>query len=308
MRLPLKILLITAVGGALLLLAGYVLVPPAARRALADGSRAAFGVPSTIGGVGATPGMTTTAIGFSDYRLEPPEGFTDPILTIDRFELGMGTRSLLGDTKEVSRFVLHGLVLTLEQDGVRNNLVPLLQHVNALPSATGAGHEPDAPQQQEDDVEERDDPRLRVGVIEIEGVAARLKVRGIPGVGAIDRTFAVPDFTADLGGRGDGHGVAIPELAGALVLLLKDEVLSAADGEIPPEVLTALETALEGGLEGGMEGALDALGSAAKQRLEDGRSAIEEAASKALGGASDEARSLLEKGLSGMLGGDGGGR
>ena len=71
MRLLLKIL--TAIGAALLIAGGCFLVPVRSNRARRR-SRAAFGVPSTVGGVGASPGVSTTSIGFTDYRLEAPSG------------------------------------------------------------------------------------------------------------------------------------------------------------------------------------------------------------------------------------------
>ena len=39
---------------------------------------------------------------FTDYRLEAPSGFREPVLSIGRFDLGVGTRSLLDDTKEIA--------------------------------------------------------------------------------------------------------------------------------------------------------------------------------------------------------------
>ena len=132
MRLLPKILAISAIGAALLI-AGATSSSPGRSNRAADGSRAAFGVPSTIGGVGASPGVSTTSIGFTDYRLEAPSGFREPVLSIARFDLGVETPSLLDDTKEITHFVLEDLVLTLEQDGLKTNLVPLIEHVSAAP-------------------------------------------------------------------------------------------------------------------------------------------------------------------------------
>ena len=298
MRLLLKILAISAIGAALLIAGGYFLVPPAARTALADGSRAAFGVPSTIGGVGASPGVSTTSIGFTDYRLEAPSGFREPVLSIGRFDLGVGTPSLLDDTKEITHFVLEDLVLTLEQDGLKTNLVPLIEHVMALLAEEDASSTPNEvePDEEEDTVP-TSGPRVRVGQVVLRGISARLKVSGVPGIQPFDHTFTVPDYVEEFGG--EGGGASIPELAGTLVLSLKRKALEAADGEVPREVVSVLEAALEGGL----EGVVDGLESAAKETLEAGTEVLKDAASDVLNGRSADPVSDLKTGLSGLLGG-----
>lgn len=309
MRMPLKILTITAIGAALLLAAGSFLVPPAARSALAQGSRVAFGVPSTIGGVGASPGLATTSIGFADYRLEAPEGFTDPVLTIGRFDLGVGTRSLLGQTKEVAHFVLEDLVLTLEQDGLRTNIVPILEHLGSSMTGSGAAQNGGDQEQAEGGSDpEVAGPRLRIGQVAIKGVSARLKLSGVAGLEPFDRTFTVPDFSADFSDSNGENGASVPEIAASLVDTLKEKALEAADGEVPAELLTALVAAMEGGLEGGLDGALDQIESQVQEGLDDGRALLEDAARKALGGSGDEAKSSLEDGLRGLIGGKRDGR
>ena len=303
MRLLLKILAISAIGAALLIAGGYFLVPPAARTALADGSRAAFGVSSTIGGVGASPGMSTTSIGFTDYRLEAPSGFTEPVLSIGRFDLGVGTPSLLDDTKEVSHFVLEDLVLTLEQDGLKTNLVPVIEHVMALmPDEAESSAQVDLDPDGGVSESSPSGPRLRVGRVEVRGIAARLKLAGIPGIEPFDRTLTVPDFVEDF--RREGGAASIPEIAGTLVLSLKRKALEAADGEVPGEVLSALEAALDGGL----EGVVDGLESAAKGTIEAGTEALKDAAAEALRKRDIDPASILEEGVGGLLGGKKDGR
>lgn len=307
MRLLLKILAIAAIGAALLIAGGYFLVPPAARTALADGSRAAFGVSSTIGGVGASPGMSTTSIGFTDYRLEAPPGFTEPVLSIGRFALGVGTPSLLDDTKEVSHFVLEDLVLTLEQDGLKTNLVPVIEHVMALmPDEAESSAQVDLDPDGGVSEPSPSGPRLRVGRVQVRGIAARLKLAGIPGIEPFDRTLTVPDFVEDF--RRDGGAASIPEIAGTLVLSLKRKALEAADGEVPGEVLSALEAALDGALDAGLEGVVDGLESAAKGTIEAGTEALKDAASEALRGRDVDPASILEEGVGGLLGGKKDGR
>lgn len=305
MRLPLKILAITLVGGALLLVAGSFLVPPAAKSALAEGSRAAFGVPSSIAAVGASPGVSTTSVEFVGYRLETTDGFTEPILTIGRFDLGVGTRSLLGETKEIAHLVLEEVVLTIEQDGANLNVVPIIQHVRALGSSSDGPPAPDSTTSIEDGGEpEAVGPRLRIGKVDVRGLAARVKLAGVAGVGAYEGTVAVPDFVEDFGGRSPSGGASIPEIAGVLVESLLSRVLDEADGEVPSEVFSALEIALETGLDGGLGAVVDGISAEGQRRLEQGEAALQKATERALEGSLDDAQSALEEGLSGLLGGD----
>lgn len=328
MKLLIKLLVVAIIGGALLAVAGYFLVPPAADKAVNEGSRFAFGVPASLGGIKASPGLTNTKLGFTDYELESPAGFTEPLLKIGNFDLGVGTGSILGGTKEVGAFTLENVNLTLVQDGTKSNLLPVLKHLQGLASGSGDGDTaPPAP-----DGGEREGsagPRLKVGKVQIKGISARLVAKGIPGL-EVDETFTVPAYERDFSALTGEDGLTVAEMAGALVESLKDEAMKAADGKIPAGALSAIEKTLEGGLAGGVDGAMDAakglvkdkadeLGEKAQDALEDGKAKLEDEASKlqdaakkklqdGLGGAADDAKKELEKGLGNLLGGKKGGR
>lgn len=307
MRLLLKIIAITVVGAALLAIGGFFIVPPAAKSALAESSRAAFGVPSSISGVRASPGLDTTSIGFSGFRLEAPAGFAEPVLTIGSFDLGVGTTSLLADTKEISHFVLEDLVLTIEQDGLKTNLVPIIQHVLAL-RADGAAAEPPEEGEAADgqSAPAESGHRIKVGTVELRDISARIKLSGVPGVQPFDQTFTIPNSLREFSEANDG--VESPELAGALILKLKDEALEAVAGEVPGEVLSLLEAALNEGVESGLEGVVSRLQSAAKDKLEAGTDALKDAAADVLSGRSSDPTSTLKKELGGIFGGKKDGR
>lgn len=332
MKLLIKLLVIAVIGGALILTAGYFLVPPAAKKAVDEGSRFAFGVPASIGSIGASPGLSNTSVGFEQYRLASPTGFEDPLLTIGRFKVGVATTSLIGSTKEVGEFVLEDVTLTLVQDGVQTNIVPVLKHLRGL-AGGGDGGEAPAPEGGGSP-----GPKLKVGKIRISGVGARLKLTGIPGVGTYDESFTVPDYEQDLSSAMGEDGMTVAEIAGALVEGLKEQALGAADGKVPAELLAVLEKTLDGGLEGGVGGALgviedaamdkakelegqakdalegaqdkvqDALDGAqekAEGEVERAKSEAEKAAGDAMKGVQEEAGKTLKKGLGNLLGGDG---
>ncbi|MEM1451967.1 MAG: hypothetical protein AAF957_15660 [Planctomycetota bacterium] len=300
MKLVRRLLLVLVVGAVLLGVAAALLVPPAASSAVDRGTRHAFGVGSSLGGVKASIGPRTTGLGFADFALSSPEGFDEPLLTIGSFGLGVGTRSILGGTKDVDELVIEDVVLTLEQRGTANNLVPVLQHLRAN-GASGEG--PSEPSDSAtDDSDEAGDPGplLRVGRIRISGIAARLRLGGIVGIDEVDERYEVPAFEMDLeDATGDGRTVS--EVAGLILEDLQQRALGAADGHVPAPVLSALRSTLEGGLEGGLGAAEDAL----RSELEGRASELQDEAASEVDEALDKAGKEIQKGLDGLLKGGG---
>lgn len=315
MKLLIRLALLAVLLLAGVFAAGYFLVPPAAKKAAEGGSSYAFGVPAKLESIGAKLGFGTTGIGFRGYELESPGEVEQPLLAIGEFRLGVGTSSLLGEPKAVEEFVLDGVELTLVQDGVNNNLVPVLQHLAGL---GGDGESaPGAPEDGDDAAGGADPgPRLRVGKVSVKGIAARFIVRGIPGVAELDQRFEVPAYEADFSAAMGEDGKTAAEVAGMIVTDLKGRALEAADGEVPPEVLAMLEKTLDGGLEGGLEGALEAGKDALDGAIDDKKSELEDAARekaeeaegeamKAVEEGKKKAKEEIQKGLGGLLGGDG---
>lgn len=300
--------------------AGYFLVPPAAKKAAEEGSRHAFGVPATLESIGAKLGLGTTGIGFRGYELQSPGDVEQPLLSIGEFRLGVGTSSLISQPKSVTEFTLEGVELTLVQDGVSNNLVPVLEQLAKL-GGDGGESPPEGEETGADgEGEGSPGPRLRVGKVSVNGVAARFIVRGIPGVAELDERFEVPAYEADLSAATGEEGKSAAEVAGLIVTDLKERALAAADGKLPPEALTMLEQTLDGGLQGGLDGALDAGKDALKNAFDDKKDELEgaakdkadelegeanEAVNEAVKEGADKAKEEVRKGLGGILGGDG---
>lgn len=296
MKLVVKILVLVLLGLAALGFAGVLLVPPAAKTAVDSGSRHAFGVPSTLGDVTASLGLSQTTVGFTDYVLSSPEGFDEPLLSIGRFQVGVGTTSIVGDVKEVGALVLEDVTLSLTQDGTRNNLVPVLQHVRGLGGGDEGGTEPDASDGSEGDASPG--PRLRIGTVRVAGIAARLRLAGVPGIEPFDERYEIPAYEEDWSDVTGEDGLTVSEIAGRILDGAQARALDAAEGVAPEPVLAALRSTLAGGLEGGLEGALDSAKDAAEGALRD---EADEQIDDLKGRANDEAK----KALDGLLGGDG---
>ncbi len=287
MKLIIKLLAILGLGIVALLIAGYFLIPPAADKAVDEGSRYAFGVPATIGKISASPGVSATKLGFEDYVLQGPTGFSESLLSIGKFSLGVGTKSIIGDTKEVGEFVLSDVNLNLIQDGTQNNLLPVLRHLQGLGGSNEA-QAPDGPR------EGGAGPNLSIGSIRVENVGATISFKGIPGIDPIEKTFTVPSYTKDWSEITKG-GKSVAEIASLVVRDLKDEALAAGEaGGVPAGVLAALDKTLEGGLEGGLQGGIDA----AKGLVGDEVDAATQQAADMLDGAQDKATKAVDGALS----------
>jgi len=304
MKLILKLVVLLFAGMVALSAAGFVLVPPAARAAVNKGSEYAFGVPATIGKIKASPGLSQIGLGFSDYVLSSPVGFDEPLLSIGHFSLGIGTSTILGGVKDVDTFVIEDVTLTLEQSGTSNNLVPVLQHLRGLASA-GEPADGEAPGEPQADREGAPGPRLRIGTVRFSGIAARLRLGGIPGIEEVDERFEIPSYERDWSDVTGSEGKTVAEIAGLIVEDLKESALRAAEGKIPPTVLAALKSTLEGGLDGGVDAAKGALKAEAdaleaKAKLEAEKAAAE--AQEKADGEVDKAKAELKKGFKGILG------
>lgn len=310
-------LLLVAIG-----IAGYFLVPPAAKKAVDEGSVYAFGEDATVDSIGAKFSLDTTQVGFRGYALESPEGFEENLLRIGEFRVGVGTKSMLGEPKSIGEFVLEDVELTLVQQGLtENNLLPVLNHLRGL----GGGGSEDG------DTTEREGspgPRLRIGTLRVEGVKARVIARDIPGLETFDQTFEVPAYEADYSEVMGEEGKTVAEIAGLIVTDLKERALGAAEGHVPAPALSILEKTLDGGLEGGLGGALeagkDALEGEAQERIDDAKDALEDKTDALQDKAQDavdktqkkvddllksgtkDAKKKLEKGIGGLLGGSDG--
>ncbi len=317
MKLIIKLLAIAILGAVALLVAGYFLIPPAANKAVDEGSRYAFGVSAEIGKIKASPGISSTNVGFENYVLQSPTGFNAPLLSIGEFSLGFGTKSIIGETKDVGELVLSGVNLNLIQDGVtQSNLLPVLRHIQGLGGSDEA-QAPDGPR------EGSPGPKLKIGSIRVENVGATINLKGIPGIEPIEKTFMVPNYEKDLSSLTGAEGRTVAEIMAHVVDDLKARALSAGEGHIPAPALNALGKVLDGGLEGGLQGGLDTAKDliqsgaaeqidAAEQKandlLKDGQKKVDGAVKegqKKVDGALKGATKDLEKKASDILGKDG---
>lgn len=288
MKLIIKLLVLVVFLGVTLLVAGYFLIPPAADKVVDEGSRYAFGVPADIGKITASPGLSSTSVGFENYVLESPTGFDAPVLSIGKFSVGVGTKSIIGDTKDVGELVLSDVNLHLIQDGAtQSNLLPILRHLQGL-GGSDDSQTPDGPR------EGSAGPKLKVGTIRVENVGATISLKGIPGIEPIEKTFTIPSYTKDWSAITGEEGKTVAEIASLIIQDLKDQAFTAGEGIVPAPALKALEKILDGGLEGGLMGGLDTAKDLLKGEANEQLNAAEQKAAAELQKAQDKAKGVLD--------------
>lgn len=287
MKLLLKIVVGAALTFALLFLAAWLLVPPAAKGAVEKGSRYAFGVPVTLDNLDASFGIGKSGLALEGYTVASPAEFEGrPLLEVQKLGLGVGTRSLLGEPKVVDELVLEGLELHLVQKGLQSNLWPVLQEVR---KRLGSGEQPAPDAPETEDGPANPGPRLAIRRVRIAGLAASIDVSGIPGVDALSKRFELPAYEADWSQLSGPNGVTVAELSGRLLEEVTGSALVAAEGHVPAPALEVVRAALQGGLGAGVGGALDAAKDAAEDAAQKELDRLEERAG-------NELQELIERG------------
>jgi hypothetical protein len=295
MKLFLKLAIVALVLFGLLGLAGWLLVPPAAKSAVERGSTYAFGVPTTLAKLDASLGFSTSGLALEGYAVQSPKGFEGkPLLAIDKLAFAVGTRSLTGEPKVVDELVLEGLELNLVQKGTQSNLWPVLQQVRKVAGGKaepdpGAGEESGSP-----------GPRIQVRRVRIAGLAANIDVSGIPGVEPISKRFELPAYDADWSQLTGTDGLTVAELSGKLMEEVTQSTLSEADKHLPSAAMVVVRATLEGGLSGGAGGALDAARGAVEDKAKEELLKLEEKGKELEKKAKEKVNELLGPGTSAL--------
>ncbi len=264
MKLLLKLVVLAVILFGLLGVAGWFLVPPAAKGAVEKGSSYAFGVPASLSKIGAQLGLGTSGLALEGYSVASPEGFDGkPLLQVQKLGFGVGTRSLLGEPKVIDELVLEGFELNLVQKGTASNLLPVLQQVKRL--AGGSASTPG----EETGGAGSPGPRLKVRRVRIAGLAAGIEVSGIPGLGDVSKRFELPAYDADWSALTGEQGLTVAELSGKLLEQVTASALAKGDEVLPAAAMKVVRASLDGGLAGGLAGGLGGALDAARGELED---------------------------------------
>lgn len=249
--------------------AGVVLTADTlAKGAVEKGSERALGVRTSVGGV--RLGVLGGDFGISSYAVKNPEGFTaDHLFRLDRADLSVGWKSVLGDTVVVEQLSLEGISIDIEMLDGKSNYAVVLDHMKGL-----RGKESTEPGK-----------RLVIDDLVIRNVTghARFKAEKL----GVDReaTVTVPEIHMKGVGRKQG-GVTISELSSIVLSRVVSAVLREG-ADIPGQLRAALEGRLQGVLQD-QRGLMDGVS------LSGGKDAVKDAVDDAADKAKDTIKGLLK--------------
>jgi hypothetical protein len=239
-----------------------------AKGAVETGSERALGVETSVGGI--RLGVLGGNFGISSYSAKNPEGFTaDALFRLDRADLSVGWKSVLGDTVVVERLSLEGIAVDLEMLDGKSNYGAVLDHMKGLrrEEASASGK------------------RLVIDDLVIRNVTAHARFTSEKLGVDHEATVTVPEIHMKGVGRKQG-GVTVSELVSLVLARVVNAVLREG-GDIPGQLRAALEGRLQGVLQE-HRGLMDGVS------LSGGEGAVKEAVDDAADKAKDTIKGLLK--------------
>ena len=191
-----------------------------AKTGIEKGATYALGVPTTVhkadvGLIGGTLRIDALTVG-------NPEGFKTPhLLAVSRFDLGVVTNTLFGETIQVNRFEIDGLDLHIEQKPGTSNVSKVLDHIKSQ-----AGDE------EPGEAEAAGGKKVKADRIVIRNITAHVQMLPISG-DATTLDIEVPKIVLEDVTSDDPNGVAVAELARRVLPAILTAVIKKGRGRIP---------------------------------------------------------------------------
>jgi uncharacterized protein involved in outer membrane biogenesis len=187
----------------------------------------ATGQPTTL--QSAQLGLFSGTLGLKNLQIHNPQNFgaTD-FVALQNIDLTMHTGSLLSDTVVLPTITLHGLHISLIQDGLSNNLQEVLAKVQQVRKKNAADGEAGGAGK-----------KLDVGQVRLVDTVLTLSLKNVPG--ADPQTFEVPikELVLNHPTNPDGRALRIADLIGQVLAATTDAALK--DPRIPAQVRTVLD-------------------------------------------------------------------
>jgi hypothetical protein len=199
------------------------------------GGTYALGVPTKVESVNLSLLKGTFQMNALD--IANPQGFTSPhLMKSGQFDLEVRPGSVFSDTVEVSRFVLDGLDVNIEQKGDKNNVSTIMEHVKRLGGGEAQPASPQAqPQAQAEPArKEESGKKVKVDKVTIKNVSAHVH---LPVGGPLE--IRLP--TVELTNVSSDKGVPMGQLVGRLVPAVLAAIVEKG-GDLIPKDLSAFMT------------------------------------------------------------------
>lgn len=128
--LTLVILLLLAMIGLLLT------VDSLTKKGIQEGGQYALGVATNVQSVKLS--LFNGQMVIDNLVISNPEGFVSPhLMKMDQFDIEVTPISVMGNTVQVRRFILNGLDVNIDQEGVKNNFSAVMDRINQISPASG---------------------------------------------------------------------------------------------------------------------------------------------------------------------------
>ncbi|MEZ6004223.1 MAG: hypothetical protein R3F33_08540 [Planctomycetota bacterium] len=304
MKLLGKLAILLLLGFGAIGVAGYKLLPPAARKAVEVGSHKALGTETELQGIHAGFGLGSTSLGLTGFAAEQPAGFEGPpFLKIGDIDVAVSTFSVLSDTVKVPKVTLDGLELHLIQNGTQSNFWSIYESVRKLTDGSAPAPEPEA--------DSGSSKAVDIGVVSVSGVKAVFDLTGIPG---IDQRYeyTLPAFDVDLSRQANEARIhSVEEATAKLVETLIEQTVARAKAGLSPE-LAALVGGDVAGLKDRVNSEIEKLRAKGENQVEEwkdqAKESLKEKAGEALGGVLEgdggkAVEDALKNGADGLLDG-----
>ncbi len=164
-----------------------------------------------------------------------PKDFTTPhLMKSGKIDVTVDIGSLTGSTVRVSKFVIEGLDVFIEQKGLGTSNVSVMMD-NISPPA-GGGTEA----QKKEAAKESSGRKIAVNQILVKNVTAHVQLLPLGGAKATTLDVTVPEIVLNNVSQDNAAGVAMPELMKKLVPAILMAVVKKGEGIIPPDFANSL--------------------------------------------------------------------
>jgi hypothetical protein len=192
-------------------------------KGIQHGGEYALGVPTQVADVKIS--LLKGSLEIDQMNIGNPAGFSSPhLIKSGTFSLDIKPTSVFANTVDISRFVLDGLDVNIEQGSGKNNISAMLDHVKQLGGGSSGTEGSKA---------DGGGKKIRVALVSVRNVVAHVYLQ-VPG--AMPLTINVPaielmDVTGD-----SPDGVTISVLMGRLMPAIMASIVKSGNGVIPQEL------------------------------------------------------------------------
>jgi hypothetical protein len=231
----LKVLLVLVILVVALVVVAWLSLDGLVKAGVEKGGTSAMKVPTTLDT--ALVHIFGGEIVLDGLNIANPDGYTTAhLMKSGKIDVAVEIGSLTGSTVRVSKFVIDGLDVCIEQKSFgTSNVSVVMDNVKPAP---GGGTET----QKTETAKESSGKKILVDQILIKNVTGHVKLMPIPGRSSSAIDVVVPEIVLNNVSQDNAAGVAIPELMKKLVpaILMAVVKKGGSDGVIPAEFANAL--------------------------------------------------------------------